>query len=323
MLAELDEAGNQAKTYTLGNEYAGHVSELNNSLTSENKAASYYITDEQGCIRYILDQSGEVQNYYQYSAFGETIISEETTPNRLRYNAQTEDELTGRYYLRARYYAPNIGRFTQEDVIYNDGLNLYAYCGSNPVMYSDPSGFVKETCKSKVGGECGSESGTDSKFTNGSDVVPKYSTLEQRYAVSPSENGTIGYWTGKRGESMYVSSDPRVKSILDAHNQKGVNYKNGMPDFSPFVKHEFKIDMSNDRNKNFIQANRQLAEILSVETGQKWTSKKVTNWMSENHYTWHELNDCKTIQMVPSSINHPVFKHLGGVGEINIGLEGR
>ena len=162
MLAELDEAGNQAKTYTLGNEYAGHVSELNNSLTSENKAASYYITDEQGSIRYILDQSGEVQNYYQYSAFGETIISEETTPNRLRYNAQTEDELTGLYYLRARYYAPNIGRFTQEDVIYNDGLNLYAYCGSNPVMYSDPSGFVKETCKSKVGGECGSESGSGS-----------------------------------------------------------------------------------------------------------------------------------------------------------------
>lgn len=158
MLAELDEAGNQAKTYTLGNEYAGHVSELNNSL-DENKAASYYITDEQGSIRYILDQSGEVQNYYQYSAFGETIISEETAPNRLGYNAQTEDELTGLYYLRARYYAPNIGRFIQEDVIYNDGLNLYAYCNSNPVMYSDPSGFAKETCKSKVGGECGSESG--------------------------------------------------------------------------------------------------------------------------------------------------------------------
>ena len=110
----------------------------------------------------MLDQSGEVQNYYQYSAFGETIILEETTPNRLRYNAQAEDELTGLYYLRARYYAPGIGRFTQEDVIYNDGLNLYAYCNSNPVMYSDPSGFAKETCKSKVGGECDSESGSGS-----------------------------------------------------------------------------------------------------------------------------------------------------------------
>ncbi len=180
-LAELDEAGNQAKTYTLGNEYAGHVSELNNSLTSENKAASYYITDEQGSIRYILDQSGEVLNFYQYSAFGETIISEETTPNRLRYNAQTEDELTGLYYLRARYYAPGIGRFTQEDVIYNDGLNLYAYCNSNPVMYSDPSGFAKETCKSKVGGECGSETSYGKSSSNCTELVPYY----------PANNGAV------------------------------------------------------------------------------------------------------------------------------------
>ena len=180
-LAELDEAGNQAKTYTLGNEYAGHVSELNNSLTSENKAASYYITDEQGSIRYILDQSGEVLNFYQYSAFGETIISEETTPNRLRYNAQTEDELTGLYYLRARYYAPNIGRFTQEDVIYNDGLNLYAYCNSNPVMYSDPSGLAKETCKSKVGGECGSETSYGKSSSNCTELVPYY----------PANNGAV------------------------------------------------------------------------------------------------------------------------------------
>lgn len=74
------------------------------------------------------------------------------------------DELTGLYYLRARYYNASLGRFTQEDVIYNDGLNLYAYCNSNPVMYSDPSGFAKETCKSKVGGECDSESGLNSNL---------------------------------------------------------------------------------------------------------------------------------------------------------------
>ena len=37
-------------------------------------------------------------------------------------------------------------------MIYNDGLNLYAYCNSNPVMYSDPSGFAKQ-CDPKVGGE--------------------------------------------------------------------------------------------------------------------------------------------------------------------------
>ena len=142
LLHELDEDKNPARHYVLGNEYIG----LDHN---------YYLTDEQGSVRYVLDAAGNVQNDYQYDAFGQRIAGQENIPNRLRYNAQIEDDLTGLYYLRARYYNTGIGRFTQEDVIYNDGLNLYAYCSSNPVMYSDPSGFAKKTCKSKVGGECG------------------------------------------------------------------------------------------------------------------------------------------------------------------------
>jgi len=48
----------------------------------------------------------------------------------------------GQYYLRARYYNPVLGRFTQEDVYRGDGLNLYAYSQSNPVKYYDPSGYM-------------------------------------------------------------------------------------------------------------------------------------------------------------------------------------
>ena len=50
------------------------------------------------------------------------------------------------YYLNSRYYDPHIGRFISIDAIeYLDfeivnGLNLYAYCGNNPVMYCDPEG---------------------------------------------------------------------------------------------------------------------------------------------------------------------------------------
>ncbi len=72
------------------------------------------------------------------------------------------DELSGLTYLRARYYNPAIGRFTQEDVIYDDGFNLYAYCGSNPIIYSDPSGLCDdniEHCKHKIGGDFGGVSG--------------------------------------------------------------------------------------------------------------------------------------------------------------------
>lgn len=151
--SELDADRNPVRGYVYGNEY---ISQNNGS------SSGYYLNDEQGSIRYLTGSDGSIRNHYRYSAFGESITAEETVPNRLKYNAQMADELTGLYYLRARYYNASLGRFTQEDVIYNDGLNLYAYCNSNPVMYSDPSGFAKETCKSKVGGECDSESGTTS-----------------------------------------------------------------------------------------------------------------------------------------------------------------
>uniref|UniRef100_UPI0040272690 RHS repeat-associated core domain-containing protein n=1 Tax=Agathobacter sp. TaxID=2021311 RepID=UPI0040272690 len=48
--------------------------------------------------------------------------------------------VTQQYYLHARFYNPVIGRFTQEDTYYGDGLNLYQYCQANPVGYVDPSG---------------------------------------------------------------------------------------------------------------------------------------------------------------------------------------
>ena len=159
--SELDADRNPVRRYVYGNEY---ISQNNGS------SFSYYLDDEQGSIRYLTGSDGSIRNHYRYSAFGESITAEETVPNRLKYNAQMADELTGLYYLRARYYNASLGRFTQEDVIYNDGLNLYAYCNSNPVMYSDPSGFAKETCKSKVGRECDSESGKYSVFGEMSEV---------------------------------------------------------------------------------------------------------------------------------------------------------
>ena len=153
LLTELDENKEAIRHYIPGNAYIG----VDNS---------YYLTDEQGSVRYVLsaDANANVQNTYQYDAFGECTAREERIPNRLKYNAQIEDELTGLYYLRARYYNAGIGRFTQEDVIYNDGLNLYAYCGSNPVMYCDPSGYQREnSCiVSKESGSC-SNTGSNSK----------------------------------------------------------------------------------------------------------------------------------------------------------------
>ena len=197
--SELDADRNPARGYVYGNEY---ISQNNGS------SFSYYLDDEQGSIRYLTGSDGSIRNHYRYSAFGESITAEETVPNRLKYNAQMADELTGLYYLRARYYNASLGRFTQEDTIYNDGLNLYAYCNSNPVMYCDPSGFAKETCKSKVGGECDSESST--------------------YSLLPGE-GDIGTYkdlvkAGKRGDNITPHHMPSAEYM----GTKGVARNDGL-----------------------------------------------------------------------------------------------
>ncbi|MDE6947360.1 MAG: RHS repeat-associated core domain-containing protein, partial [Anaeroplasmataceae bacterium] len=59
---------------------------------------------------------------------------------KFKFNGEQYDSVISQYYLRARYYNPVMGRFTQEDTYYGDGLNLYEYCRNNPVLYRDPSG---------------------------------------------------------------------------------------------------------------------------------------------------------------------------------------
>ena len=102
-----------------------------------------YHQDEQLSTAFITNEKREIQNHYQYDAFGNGICQEEGISNRIRYTGQQYDGVTGQYYLRARYYNPILGRFLQEDVYQGDGLNLYAYCGNNPVRYYDPSGYSK------------------------------------------------------------------------------------------------------------------------------------------------------------------------------------
>lgn len=94
--------------------------------------------------------AGSILNRYEYDAWGSVTVCEETVPNRFRFNGQQYDPITRQYYLRARYYNPIIGRFTQEDTYRNDGLNLYVYCRNNPVYYVDPSGNICDPAAQRI-----------------------------------------------------------------------------------------------------------------------------------------------------------------------------
>ena len=105
---------------------------------------------ESGSTLFLLDQSHEIRKTYRYDAFGNLLEETGDIANRLMYTGQMYDGAAVQYYLRARFYNPAIGRFMQEDTYRGDGLNLYAYCANNPVIYYDPSGYIGLCLNNKI-----------------------------------------------------------------------------------------------------------------------------------------------------------------------------
>ena len=112
-----------------------------------------YRKDAQGNIVAMLDNLGNVVVKYTYDAWGnhgiEIVDADCATLanlNPFRYRGYYYDTETKLYFLKTRYYDPEIGRFiTIDGIEYLDpetinGLNLYAYCGNNPVMRVDENG---------------------------------------------------------------------------------------------------------------------------------------------------------------------------------------
>lgn len=165
--------GMQLLKSTKGNEEI-HFRYLGDELVGFGLSGKEYLygKNAQGDIVALIDADTlAILARYVYDAWGNPKVlnpdgTENTSSsfvghkNPFRYRGYFFDEETGLYYLNARYYDPQVGRFISPDSLsvldttrlQVNGLNLYMYCADNPIEKEDPSGRIALIIAAMVAG---------------------------------------------------------------------------------------------------------------------------------------------------------------------------
>ncbi|WP_052603709.1 RHS repeat-associated core domain-containing protein, partial [Leptospira santarosai] len=116
---------------------------------NEAGALAYYLTDQVDSVSHVLDDEGNTLSQMQYQPYGETFVQRGDLNFSPKYNSQELDRESGFYFYNARYYDPEIARFTSADTIIDgefdtQGWNRFSYVKGNPIGAKDPSGHISD-----------------------------------------------------------------------------------------------------------------------------------------------------------------------------------
>ena len=108
----------------------------------------FYVKNLQGDILKVITATGTEAATYTYDAWGKllTATGDLADINPLRYRGYFYDTETSLYYLKSRYYDPEVGRFINPDAFVSSGTsvasyNMMVYCDNNPINRIDPAGM--------------------------------------------------------------------------------------------------------------------------------------------------------------------------------------
>ncbi|HEY1997604.1 RHS repeat-associated core domain-containing protein, partial [Paraburkholderia sp.] len=104
----------------------------------------FVLRDANNNVIALTDADQQSQTRYSYQPYGVTTQAGAPDANPQQYTGR-ENDGTGLYCYRNRYYSPQTGRFISEDPIgYASGqTNAYAYVEGNPISYTDPEGLAR------------------------------------------------------------------------------------------------------------------------------------------------------------------------------------
>ncbi|GAA2010159.1 RHS repeat-associated core domain-containing protein [Nakamurella flavida] len=107
--------------------------------------AYYFVHDQIGSTRTLLDSTGADAGRYSYTPYGQATHTG-TAASPLQYTGQYTDTETGLLYLRARYYDPTTAQFLTIDPLVGSTGTPYAYVNGNPLNDADPTGLCGFWC---------------------------------------------------------------------------------------------------------------------------------------------------------------------------------
>jgi RHS repeat-associated protein len=110
---------------------------------TDSNSSMTFLTDGLGSTIGMTGTGGTIASNYTYQPFGETTASGAANANSYEFTGR-ENDSTGLYYYRFRYYSPVLQRFVSQDPIGFRGgnPNLYSYVRNDPIRWIDPFGLV-------------------------------------------------------------------------------------------------------------------------------------------------------------------------------------
>jgi RHS repeat-associated protein len=118
------------------------------ALAQSGQIVEYYHLDALGSVRVVTDQAGQVIARHDFLPFGEEWNPPANAKEKKLFTGHERDSETGLDYFGARYYRPQMGRFTTVDpkrasarLREPQTFNRYAYARNSPLLYIDPVGL--------------------------------------------------------------------------------------------------------------------------------------------------------------------------------------
>ena len=156
-----------------------------------------------------------------YTPFGEQIGE---ASSGFGYNGEYYSAATGMVYLRARFYEPEMNRFSQKDVVRGSiiqpgSLNRYSYVQNDPVNFIDPSGQSLKSVWNSV------KSAAKNAVTSVKNTVSKVTTAVKNTATKVVNTVKNAYNTvSNAAKSAYNQVKTAVSNVFNGGGNSGGSY---------------------------------------------------------------------------------------------------